>query len=43
LKTGAQDTILPHNPWMVSGMPKTMWHCLIAPTAGEGINAVAVL
>jgi hypothetical protein len=25
LTTGAQDTILPHIPWMVSGMPKSMW------------------
>ena len=26
LKTGAQDTILPHNSWMVSCIPKSMWH-----------------
>src|ERR1035437_4467893 len=32
LKTGAQDTIPPHNPWMVSGMPKSMWHWTRAPS-----------
>jgi hypothetical protein len=36
LKTGAQDAILPHNPWLVSGVPKSVWHCALAcPSAPQ--------
>jgi tetratricopeptide (TPR) repeat protein len=39
LKTGAQDAILPHNPGMVSGMPKSMWHWARVPAPHPYIAA----